>query len=79
MFLQTDGDLVNQFYRALIAKAAEQGVPVRDAGSKQEVDERTGVAYLYAFYFQVGMQKFELFCNINVVENRWGWREVGLF
>lgn len=79
MFLQTDGDLVNQFYRALIAKAAEQGIPVRDAGSNQEVDERTGIPYLYAFYFQVGMQKFELFCNINVIENRWGWREVGLF
>ncbi len=77
MLTENDSNLINTFYHSIIQEFGKIGVPVRNGGNFEERDN-AGNVYLTLFYFQVGMQRFELYVNNNVsdVEVRYGWQRL---
>lgn len=77
MLTEQDSNLINTFYHSIIQEFGKIGVPVRNGGNFEERDN-VGNVYLTLFYFQVGMQRFELYVNNNVsdVEVRYGWQRL---
>lgn len=75
MLTEQDSNLINTFYHSIIQEFGKSGVPVRNAGSKEESCIHTGDVYLTLFYFQVGMERFTLFVNNNMTDDsrRYGW------
>ena len=46
-------------------------------GNREEGDERNGV-WLVSFIFQIGLERFELYVNLNITDEdkRYGYRRV---
>lgn len=77
MLTEKDSDLVNTFYHSIVQEFGKSGIPVRNAGSKEERCIHTDVTYLTLFFFQVGMERFTLFVNNNMTDDsrRYGWNK----
>lgn len=77
MLTQTDSDKINAFYYALERECNKYGVPVMLGGNREEGDERNGV-WLVSFIFQIGLERFELYVNLNITDEdkRYGYRRV---
>lgn len=77
MLTDNDSNLINTFYHSIIQEFGKSGIPVRNAGNREEVDSN-GDVYLTSFFFQIGMQRFELYVNnnINNLEVRYGWQRI---
>lgn len=69
-----DQEMLQKFWTALQQRCNLMGVPVRQAGIREERDNN-GNVYLISCFFQVVMLQYELYVNTNVQgAERYGWR-----
>lgn len=63
MLNEKDAELINAFHYALMDECSKKNVACRQLGYKEHGNEQC--IWMVSYYWQIHMQRYELFVNVN--------------